>query len=208
MLKKKINNEIKNIFLHDTSNNLKNFSSSVKNVGDTSIIAEKGFVNNKSLFLINGQIISHKKNSEENELITFSELNIDLNRLNTTVIKDYKLQETSTFKLLNCFINKNIDLKICDNETKKEIIPILIRRIILPLYIPVISLICSFLLFKKKNFFSNQFFIFIYSFILLILLELIIKYTGTNALLRSFFLMMPVMLFISLYPIINHKSSK
>ncbi|MBD1146716.1 LptF/LptG family permease [Pelagibacterales bacterium SAG-MED28] len=207
-VEKKINNEIKNIFLHDTSNNLKNFSSSVKNVGDTSIIAEKGFVNNKSLFLINGQIISHKKNSEENELITFSELNIDLNRLNTTVIKDYKLQETSTFKLLNCFINKNIDLKICDNETKKEIIPILIRRIILPLYIPVISLICSFLLFKKKNFFSNQFFIFIYSFILLILLELIIKYTGTNALLRSFFLMMPVMLFISLYPIINHKSSK
>ena len=100
-VEKKINNEIKNIFLHDTSNNLKNFSSSVKNVGDTSIIAEKGFVNNKSLFLINGQIISHKKNSEENELITFSELNIDLNRLNTTVIKDYKLQETSTFKLLN-----------------------------------------------------------------------------------------------------------
>ena len=49
---------------------------------------------------------------------------------------------------------------------KKEIIPILIRRLVLPFYIPLIALICSFLLLKKRKVLFKQnfhfYFIFFY----------------------------------------------
>ena len=42
--------------------------------------------------------------------------------------------------------------EFCNESFKKEIIPTLNRRIITPLYIPVITLICSMLLIRvKKN---------------------------------------------------------
>ena len=61
LVDKKIDNELKNIFLHDTGNNLKKFSSDFSGVNSTTIIAEKGVVKNRNFFLVNGQIISTKK---------------------------------------------------------------------------------------------------------------------------------------------------
>ena len=61
----KINNEVQNIFLHDTGKNLRKFSSNVKDVSSTTIVAESGVVNKRNLFLLNGQIISSKKNNVE-----------------------------------------------------------------------------------------------------------------------------------------------
>ena len=75
----------------------------------------------------------------------FDELNINLSELTTSTIKKTKLQETNTVKLLKCFVINEIN-EICNKDSKKEILPILLRRIILPFYIPVISLICSFLI--------------------------------------------------------------
>ena len=49
------------------------------------------------ILLFNGQIISSKKNNNnENEVIKFEQLNIDLSNLATTTIKVPKFQETST----------------------------------------------------------------------------------------------------------------
>ena len=205
-VEKKINNEVENIFLYDTENNLKNFSSNNLDVDSTIIVAKKGVVNKKSLFLIKGQIISSKRSNSENEIIKFEQLNINLDSLSTTVIKAFKLQETQTHKLLSCFIKKNSSLKICNKETKKEIIPVLIRRLVLPGYIPILALICSFLLMKNKNIFYNNFFIFSYSFILLIFIELILKYTGSNNFLKSFYIFMPVIMLTIFYPFLIYKS--
>ena len=48
---KKINNEVEGIFLHDTGQNLNNFSSNSSNQsGYTTIIAEKGIVKKKDYF--------------------------------------------------------------------------------------------------------------------------------------------------------------
>ncbi len=205
---KKVNNEIENIFLHDTGSNLRNFSSSITGSKNTTIIAEKGIVDRKKLFLINGNIISFKKDESKNEIFKFEQLSIDLNKLSTTVIKDLKLQETSTLKLLSCFTEKGSNLKICKDEAKKEIIPILIRRLVLPSYIPIIALICSFLLFKNTNFFFNRISVFTYGFILLIIIELLLKYTGTSALITYFYISMPIATFLFLYSILIYKFSK
>ena len=121
MFKKKSNNEIQNIFLHDIGSNLKNLSPNVSSVSSTTIVANKGLVNEIKMILFNGQIISSKDNNE-NEIIKFEQLNIDLGDLATSTIKKPKLQEISTIKLLKCFFLKNIDERICREEAKKEII--------------------------------------------------------------------------------------
>ena len=54
----KINNEIKNIFLHDKLGNLSNLSSNKSEIIETVITAEKGLIENTKIFLFNGELIS------------------------------------------------------------------------------------------------------------------------------------------------------
>ena len=204
---KKINNEIENIFLHDSGNNLKNLSSDSTDSSSTTIIAEKGMIDLRKLLLFNGQIISTKTNKTESEFIKFEQLNIDLSDLVTTTIKSPKLQETNTFKLLGCFFSDRPDMEICKKDSNKEILPILIRRLVMPFYIPVITLICSFLLFKNQKIYMNKISIFIYSFSILLFTELIIRYTGLNDFLRWLYIATPFALLITFYLFLKLKFS-
>ena len=155
-VEQKNGNEVKNIFLHDKSSILGKLSPNTKNAKETSVIAESGIISKKKFFLINGQIISTKHN-DETDIVKFEELNIDLSELNSFTIKKPKVQETNTLALLNCFKKgSNLILKYCREDFKKELYPVLNRRLVLPFYIPIISLLCSFLLIKSNsfNFFS------------------------------------------------------
>ena len=208
IVNEKVNNELKNIFLHDKGNNLKNLSSDSSKIKNTTIIARSGVIEKKKMFLFNGQIITSKIDINKNEVIKFEQLNIDLSNLSTTTIKQPKLQETSTFELLNCFRNKNFQNSECNQEIKQEIIPTLNRRIVLPLYIPVIALICSLLLIKSKKKLLNKISIFLYSFILLIFTEMAVRYTGINDFIRGFFIIFPIILFVTIYLFLSRKFSK
>ena len=205
IVEEKFNNEIKNVFLHDKGNNLKNLTSSSDDVVDVTVVAQEGIVLDREMVLINGQIISSKKNNEENEILKFSQLKIALGNFITTTIKQPKLQETSTSKLLSCFLNLNSSLSFCKKESKKEIIPILIRRIILPFYIPVVALICSFLLLKNQKSFLKRISIFLLSFFTLLMTELIIRYTGINYILRSLYIFFPFMMLALFYVLLIYK---
>ena len=207
-VEKKYNNEIKNIFLYDTGNYFKNLSSNKKNIASTTIVADKGIVKKKELILLDGQIISSKSQSKKNEVIKFDQLSIDLGKLKTAIITKPKLQETSTKKLLSCFYKKGENLNICNDQTKKEIIPLLIRRTLLPSYIPLFVLICSFLLVKKKNNFFKKTIVFISCFVLLIFIKLMLRYTGTNSFLRSFYIFMPFLILCIIYPSLIYRFSK
>ena len=206
IVEKKIGNEIQNIFLHDKSRNLKNLSTNISSNVDTTIIAQNGVVDKKKLFLFNGQIISSKKDQSKSEIIKFDQINIDLSKLSTTTIKKSKVQETSTLELLKCFREKNIDLKTCHKLS--EIIPNLNRRIVLPFYIPAISLICSLLLIRVKGKYLNSFSIFVLSFLVLLFSELTIRYTGINDLTKTIFLFFPFFLLILFYTFLNLKFLK
>ena len=207
IVEKKIGNEIQNIFLHDKSRNLKNLSTNISSNVDTTIIAQNGVVDKKKLFLFNGQIISSKKDQSKNEIIKFDQINIDLSKLSTTTIKKSKVQETSTLELLKCFFRKkNIDLETCHKLS--EIIPNLNRRIVLPFYIPTISLICSLLLIRVKGKYFNSFNVFILSFLVLLFSELTIRYTGINNLTKTIFLIFPFFLLILFYTFLNFKFLK
>ena len=208
IVEKKINNEIQNIFLHDSGSNLKNLSANISNLNSTTIIAQKGIVEERKMFLFNGQIISSKKNNEENEVIKFEQLNVDLGDLATTTIKKPKIQETSTIKLIKCFISGNANTDLCSTSSRKEILPNLIRRLFLPFYIPVISLICSLLLLKNHKIYSNKISIFAYSFLILLFTELIIRYTGINSFLRWIYIFAPFVMLITFYTLLIYKFSR
>ena len=159
-------------------------------------------VKEKEMILFNGQIISENKSNLKNNIVKFEQLNIDLNNLQSGTIKQPKLQETSTLKLLKCVFDIGINQLSNCNDTKKEIITVLNRRIILPFYIPVISLICSFLLIKvktKKNYFLNKYSIFFLSFITLLYAELIIRYTGISKFVGGLFIISPLLLIPIIY---------
>ncbi len=204
---KKINNEVDNIFIHDTGNNLKNFSSNIEDVSSTTIIAQKGIIDNRNMFLINGQIISSKKKKNV-EVINFEQLDINLGDLSTSTIKKPKLQEISTLQLLKCFFGDFNKINLCNEESKKEILPNLIRRLILPFYIPVISLLCSFLLIKNNTFLLNKFLIYIVNFSLLVFTELFIRYTGMSYQIRAAYILLPFILIFISYSILIYKFKK
>ena len=135
-----------------------------------------------------------------------------LKNLQTSTIKIPKLQETPTIDLLRCiFGSENKKIINCKESTKEEIVTIINRRIILPFYIPIISLICSLLLIKtktKKNYFLNKYNIFLLSFSILLYAELIIRYTGISKLLAGLFLISPLVFVPLIYLILIFKLSR
>ncbi len=197
-VEKKVNNQIKNIFIHDTGNNLKNLSPDVSETSNNTILAKNGIIENKKLLLINGQIISSKKN-KKSAIINFQQLIINLDNLETMTIKKPKIQETSTFVLLKCLINENENLNFCNSDFKKEIISTLNRRVVIPFYIPIIALICALSLIKSKKIYLNKYSSFFYSFVLIVFTELAVRYTGLNSLILYVFLILPILLFLSIY---------
>ena len=212
IVEKKIKNNIEKVFIHDSSNTLKNLTSDHQETSSTTIVAENGIVEEKKMILFNGQIISSRRNNSKNEIIKFEQLNIDLKNLQTGTIKQPKLQETSTYKLFQCINGSISENEInCKENTKKEITTVLNRRIVLPLYIPIIALLCSFLLIKtksQKSFFLNKYIIFILSFLVLLYAELIIRYTGISKIIGILFTVSPVILVPMIYLLLTFKLSR
>ena len=198
-VEEKFENKVKNIFIQDNGNYLKKLTPNSSKNQITNIIANEGIVQKKELFLINGQIISFNKQSKKNQIIKFDQLGINFLDIDTNQIKQPKIQETSTNELFKCVFKNELNNNFCNNESKKEIIPALNRRLSLPLYIPVISLLCSLLIMKSKKIYYKKSVIFSYCFFLLVVIELCIKYTGLNYITQIIFLILPFILSVFLY---------
>ena len=84
------------------------------------MVAKKGIVEPRQMILFNGQIISSKENNEKNEVISFDQLNVNLDNLVTTTIKKPKIQETSTITLMKCFTKLKVKPEICREDAKKS----------------------------------------------------------------------------------------
>ena len=200
MVNTKIKNEVQNIFIFDTSNSFKNLHSDNSKNESLNIIAQKGIAEKDQMVLLKGQLITSMEDNSNSKIVKFDQMNLNLGSLENTIIKEPKIQETSTLKLLNCFSNNLKKNSFCKEGSKKELIPNLNRRIILPFYIPVISLIsCLLLTNSKKNLFINKITIFLISFFVLLFAELFIRYTGLNYLVNYIFILFPFMLLPLIY---------
>ena len=207
---KKIENEIQNVFVFDNSNNFKSLQSNNAKNESLNIIAQKGIAKKDRLVLLNGQLVTTLADNTNSKIVKFDQMSLNLGSIENNIIKKPKIQETSTIQLINCFTNKFDKNLFCNKKSKKEVIPTLNRRIILPIYIPIISLISCLLLAntKKSNFMLNKITIFLLSFFTLLLVELFIRYTGVNYLINYLFIFFPFLLLPLMYLMLILKFKK
>jgi len=93
--KRNSQNEMENIFIRDETNAFKNLVNNEENFSNTTIIAEKGFIDNENLILMNGLIQSQNKLGELSN-INFSKTVLKVASLVPRTITTPKLQETPT----------------------------------------------------------------------------------------------------------------
>ena len=135
--------------------------------------------------------------------------------MNTRTIKVPKMQEMSTLNLLECQFDKKIipkipsqllstfelerldDLEIrnCPKKgVKTEVLRTLARRIGTPLFIPVVCLISCFMLVANK-----KYLIFFQGFMILVLSEVLGRYSGNSNLNTIIYFLTPITLSVIIY---------
>jgi len=191
------NNEMKNIFIRDEGGFLKGLVAGKENAINTTVIAKSGYMTNEKLILTDGLIQTQNKEGELNN-VSFKKTEILVNAFKPRSIVVPKLQERTTSNLFNCFIKKNIKpdlefLKNCPNE----VVATISRRIGMPFYIPLVSLICCFLLVSKKEKKYKTFrkyIYFVFGFLVLILAEILVRYSGLSKINTILYFVLPFIL--------------
>ncbi len=207
---------VRNVFIKDDSNNLNNLLPEKSSAKNKTIYAERGVINKNKIILEKGVIQSYEKDNTV-RIIQFNKTLLNFDNLDNRVIKDVKIQETSTLKILNCLKNHYYNqisdeyVKNCPKNNIAIVIETFSRRIIMPLYIPLVSVLISFILIytkNKKTKIINRYMFFVFSFILLILAELLVRYSGISNINFYTYLLTPFVLMPILYLILVNKFGK
>tara|TARA_B100000579_G_C22839628_1_gene860727 strand:+ start:719 stop:1867 length:1149 start_codon:yes stop_codon:yes gene_type:complete len=181
-------NEMKNIFIRDDGTFLKGLISNDEDSVNTTVTAKSGYINNKKLILTEGSIQSKGKEGKLNN-VNFKKTEISIDSLKPRAITVPKLQETTTPILFKCLFKNNIELNKkslgnCPQDNlKREVVETISRRVGMPFYIPLVSLICCFLLISnrgKKYKTFKKYLYFALSFLVLVLAEILVRYSGLS----------------------------
>jgi len=199
-------NEFIDIFIKDSAGNLNTISGDANTSKDTTIFSKMGAIVNNKLILIDGTIQT-LNNKNEIKNVDFEKTEFSLSNFSTRTILQPKIQETSSLILFACLKN-NFSENCRFNKSKNDVIETLSRRIGMPLYIPLISVIVSFLLTYRKNEkynFFKKYVIFIFSFVVLITAEILLKYSGFSLRNFLFYFFSPLILLVLLYSFLIKK---
>ena len=202
-------NTFKNIYIQEGE--FTNLSQSNNQI----IFAKEGYLidDNKKLFrLIDGKIIS----TNNNKLISFQfdKIDYDLSKFSSRSIKKPKIQELSSLKLIKCSLslmtngNYTDDIFRCEIKRLKNINQELYKRFIKPIFIPLLTLLCCFLLTTSKesdNYTYNIIKIFIFLFLILVFSEVILRYIETSKIYIFLISLVPILFFSIIYSILIKK---
>ncbi len=189
------------------------------------IFAKRGEIkkinNFNVLSLYNGSILNQSlENNYKLNIVKFASTEFNLSKYKTTTITSPKVQEYSSIVLFKCFLlangDPNLDFYIdnkyrCRFNALNEIKQEFLKRIITPIYIPIIALISCLLLLKSKDqpgFVRQKILVFILSIILIIFSEIITRYAGLNYFVSLIFSITPVILWILTYFYLKLKITK
>ena len=201
-------NSFKNIFIQE--GNILDLTS------DNQIIyAKEGFLDNrynKIFKLLNGKIVS----TNNNRLISFEfeKIDYDLSKFNSRTIKIAKIQELPSRKIIECSISlmKGISYReklfLCDFNSLKNIKQEIYKRFVKPIYLPLLTLVCCFLLTFSKienNFTLRSIKVFLYVFLILVLSEILMRYIETSPLIFILVIIFPIMIYFLIYKFLISK---
>ena len=182
-IEKKDENQIyKNIFIRDDGKILSKIAGS----SSSTIFAKSGHMSEdeKNLILYNGNIQKLNEDGDVN-IIQFQKTTLNLSGISTKSISEPKMQETPTMQILRCLTQNNTARHNCD-DSKKSMMDTKIeinKRFGMPMYIPLISLISCFLLTSRKDkkmFYLNKYIYFFIGVLILVLAEIIVRYSGIS----------------------------
>ena len=195
------------------------------------IYAKKGVLTNSRN--INFLILSYGKiiNIEDDKTIAldFEEFKFNLSKYTTKTTTWPKIQEQETSALIACIVNtltqqkifeENFYLRCTRNYTidtdrvddiYREVVQELLKRIYLPTYLPLISLIACFIIIKSKesqSYAKLQFLLFSIGIIILLFSKLSIKFASTNQVTFLTFLLLPCLIFYLTFNIFKTRARK
>jgi len=179
------------------------------------IFAKEGFLDNKDrkIFkLLEGKIVS----TNNNRLISFEfdKIDYDLSRFDSRSIKIAKMQELPSKKIIECSISlmKGISYRekmfLCDFNSLKNINQEIYKRFVKPIYFPLLTLVCCFLLTFSKienNFSFKTIKVFLYVFLILVLSEITMRYIETSQLLFILVIILPIIIYFLIYKFLLSK---
>ncbi len=199
---RKANGELKNIFLKEETSDQKE---------NQIVVAKKGNLITEDfksyLILYDGVFI--KKQNKKITNFEFNKTKFDLTKFATKTTTHPKIQELSTNQLIKCIklfmedpeYNNKKDI-FCKKSTVKYSKQELYKRLFIPFYIPVVSLIACFLILRNKDDYSYNFFkifIFIIAIIVIIISEISTRYSSQSDELTIIFLFLPFLIFFNNY---------
>jgi len=204
-------NSFKNIYIQE--GNILDLTSNDNQI----IYAKEGFLDNtdnKIFKLLKGKIIS----TNNNRLISFEfdKIDYDLSKFESRTIKIAKMQELPSKKIIECSISlmKGISYRekmfLCDLNSLKNIKQEIYKRFVKPIYFPLLTLVCCFLLTFSKienNFSFKTIKVFSYVFLILVLSEILMRYIETSQLLFILVIVTPIMIYFLIYKFLISKVS-
>jgi lipopolysaccharide export system permease protein len=205
---KKNNGELKNIFLKD------NFNSAQSQI----ILAKRGNIIKKNkmnyLILYDGNFIN--QNSNKNAIFSFSKTEINLSNYATKSTTYPKIQELDTLVLAKCmysimngtYENYNFQYLMCNPKESANVFQEVLKRVYLPLFIPIIALVSSLLIFYSKDEFNYnrlKLFLFLLGMFTIIFSEISIRFAIQSNIFASFIFIIPFVIFLFLYMIMIGK---
>ena len=198
--KKKDNGIYENIFIRDDGKVLSQISS-----GSSTIFAKSGYVteDEKNLVLLNGNI-QKEETGEKIKIIRFEKTILNLSGLTTKSTAATKIQETSTFSIIECMQNNYQGSHNCNpseksiRDTKIEIN----KRFGMPFFVPLVSLITCFLLVSRKEekiYGYDKYLYGLLGFIILIVSEISVRYSGNSIEYTLIYYLIPLVLLPIIY---------
>ena len=202
-------NSFKNIYIQE--GNILDLTSDNNQI----IYAKEGFLDNrdsKIFKLLKGKIIS----TNNNKLISFEfdKIDYDLSKFESRTIKIAKMQELPTRKIIECSISlmEGISYRekmfLCDFNSLKNINQEIYKRFVKPIYFPLLTLVCCFLLTFSKienNFSFRTIKVFFYVFSVLVLSEISMRYIETSQLIFILVIILPLIIYFLTYKFLISK---
>ncbi len=198
---KNVDGSYSNIYIDDSS----------KLINSRIIYAKNGNIiniNNKKIFkLFDGEVIN--KNETKINVFQFDQIDFNLDEYSTSTILVPKIQELKSSDLIKCFLKLNtkqtnilVDNFRCELSLKNEINQELFKRFYKPLYIPIIALLCCFLIILPKNnikYEKNKKIIFTITFMVIVISEATLRYSSISFLSNIIYLISPWIFFTIVY---------
>ena len=201
---KNINNEFKNIYIKKKSSD-NQFQITVAKKG---VFELKN--NKRILVLYNGQ--TQNSNNGKITNFKFSKSDYGLSSMDSHLVVHKKLQEQSTIILISCLRTIfKLEVKAilnCDKDNPRDVYKEVFKRIITPLYLPLLILISISLILSSKenlNYSRYKFFVYILGFLIIILSESSLGYINNNIYQNFLLIALPITLILILYCIFFYK---